>query len=161
MTLLQTRTFFGVLRVATDGTTNSEYSGTTLHGSQYLDARRSEPTVYYVRTGPLGEIFRDLDARTDSASVGVVGLGVGTTIDYARPSDRFTFYEIDQAVVDIANDPRYFTDLRDAPLAPRVVVGDGSRGLRLHLGHRRGPRRRRPVCRRGVGRPSAGAGPDR
>jgi hypothetical protein len=127
--LLQTRTFFGVLRVATDGTTISEYSGTTLHGTQYLGPRRSEPTIYYVRSGPIGEIFRDLDARAARASIGVVGLGIGTTIVYARPADSFTFYEIDQAVVDIANDPYFFSNLRSSPSPPRIVVGDARLSL--------------------------------
>jgi len=54
---------------------------------------------------------------------------------YARPLDRWTFYEIDPAVVEIARDRRYFTFLRDcrAALSPAIVVGDARQRLR-HAG---------------------------
>ena len=47
----------------------------------------------------------DLSARLpDGGSIGVVGLGVGTIAAYERPADSMTFFEIDQAVIDIARD---------------------------------------------------------
>ena len=125
----QTRTFFGVLRVDADGLLHSEYSGTTLHGAQYQDARSSEPTTYYVASGPLGQVFDRVRATVARPAIGVVGLGVGTMESYARDVDRFTFFEIDKAVVDIANDPRLFSYLSNAPLSPRVILGDGRLSL--------------------------------
>ncbi len=122
--LLRVRTFFGVIEVRDSADAHLEISGTTLHGVQFTDDRRSEPTTYYVRAGSLGQVFDDLRARTTSARIGVVGLGVGTMAAYARPGDALTFYEIDQAVVDIARDPAFFTFLADAPVVPQIVVGD-------------------------------------
>jgi len=122
--LLRTRTFFGVIEVREADGAHLEYSGTTLHGLQYQDARRSEPSTYYSRVGPLASVFDDLRARTDGARIGVVGLGVGTIAAYTRPGDEMTFYEINPAVVSIARDRKYFTYLSDAPVTPRVVVGD-------------------------------------
>jgi SAM-dependent methyltransferase len=122
--LLRVRTFFGVIEVRERDSAHLEISGTTLHGVQFQDARRDTPTTYYVRDGSVGQIFSDLDGRLPGARIGVVGLGVGTIASYARPTDAVTFYEIDQAVVDIARDPASFTFLADAPAPPRIVVGD-------------------------------------
>lgn len=127
---LQRRSFFGVIRLDTDGVITSEYSGSTLHGIQFLkDERRLEPTTYYVRKGPLGDAFTDLRARQPLPHVGVVGLGIGTTAAYAQRGDRFTFFEIDQTVVEIAQDPDYLTYLSDSPIAPRIVLGDARLSL--------------------------------
>jgi SAM-dependent methyltransferase len=127
--LLRTRTFFGVIEVREADGAHLEYSGTTLHGLQYTDARRSQPSTYYSRVGPLAGVFDDLRSRTDGARIGVVGLGVGTIAAYAQTGDDMTFYEIDQAVVNIARDRRYFTYLSDAPVTPTVVVGDARLSL--------------------------------
>jgi len=127
--LVRVRTFFGVVEVRATPEAHTEISGTTFHGVQFLDDRRSEATAYYIRNGPFGEAFEDVESRVASASVGVVGLGVGTVAAYQRPSDSMTFFEIDQAVIDIALDRRYFTYLADAPRAPRVVLGDARLSL--------------------------------
>jgi SAM-dependent methyltransferase len=127
--LVRTRTFFGVIEVRQLDGVHAEYSGTTLHGLQYMDARRSEPSTYYSRVGPLAGVFDHLRATTATGRVGVVGLGVGTIAAYAQPGDELTFYEINPAVVDIARDPRYFTYLSDAAVAPRIVVGDARLSL--------------------------------
>lgn len=126
------RTFFGVTEVREDlrGAAHTEIHGTTLHGLQFQDPRRDEPTSYFVATGPLGDVMRDMRTRLPAgAAIGVVGLGVGTIAAYERPSDSMTYFEIDQAIVDLARDPRYFTYLRDAPNPPRIVMGDGRLSL--------------------------------
>src|SRR5262249_43713112 len=127
--LLRERTFFGVIEVRDQGAAHIEVSGTTIHGVQFLDDRRTEPTAYYVRSGPIGEAVADTQARLPAARIGVVGLGVGTLAAYARPGDRLTFFEIDPAVVSIARDPRWFSYLAAAPTAPDVVVGDARLSL--------------------------------
>ena len=130
--LLQQRTFFGVLqvRVSNGGAARAEYSGATLHGVQFTDARRTIPTSYYVRNGPLGDVFDDLASRLPAASIGVVGLGTGTIAAYERATDSMTFFEIDPAVAAIARDGRWFTYLADAPGPVPIVMGDA----RLSLG---------------------------
>ena len=127
--LLRTRTFFGVIEVRQGVGVHTEYSGTTLHGLQFTDARGTEPSTYYARVGPLGSVFDNLRSRTSGARVGVVGLGIGTIAAYARPGDQMTFYEIDQTVVDIARDPAYFTYIFNAAVTPRIVVGDARLSL--------------------------------
>jgi SAM-dependent methyltransferase len=130
--LVRERTFFGVIEVreANQGIARSEFSGTTLHGLQFLDSRRYEPTTYYVRSGPLGDAMTDLRKRLpDGANIGVVGLGTGTVAAYERPNDTMTFFEIDQAVIDLARDTRHFNYLADAPVPPRIVLGDARLSL--------------------------------
>jgi SAM-dependent methyltransferase len=132
--LLRARSFFGVTEVLQPLGLDRTIllNGTTVHGAQWVDpARRDEPTGYYVRSGPLGDVFATLErARPGPRSIGVVGLGAGGIAAYARPGDALTFYEIDPVVVSVATDPRYFTYLADAPTPPTVVLGDARRSLR-------------------------------
>ncbi len=130
--LVRVRTFFGITEVRDDlsGAARSEIHGTTLHGLQFTDERRIEPTSYFVRTGPLGDVFEHLHARTPGGGdIGVVGLGIGTIAAYARANDSMAYFEVDQAVVDLALDPRYFSYLADAATQPRIVLGDGRLSL--------------------------------
>ncbi len=131
--LVRERSYFGVTEVVQppgEGRTVL-YNGTTVHGSQWIDpARRDEPVGYYVRSGPLGEVFRALDAvRPGPRTIGVVGLGAGGISPYARAGDRLAFFEIDPVVVDVASDARFFTYLADARTKPTIVLGDGRRSL--------------------------------
>jgi hypothetical protein len=126
------RTFFGVHRVVQDpkGEFHGLAHGTTLHGMQSLDpARRHEPLTYFHRTGPYGQALTGLPAATSGHDIAVVGLGAGTLAAYARPDQRWTFYEIDSAVERIARTSSYFTYLNDCGDACRVVLGDGRLAL--------------------------------
>jgi hypothetical protein len=122
------RTFFGVLRVSRDhtGTVNQLFHGNTAHGRQFIDpGRRCEPLSYYHRRGPLGEIFDLFNSRPTSTAVAVIGLGAGTMACYARPGQQWVFYEIDQDVIGIARDDRYFSYLSNCARAPvQIVIGD-------------------------------------
>lgn len=129
LTVFQTRNFYGVIRVQSANGRRSEYSGSTLHGAQYIDSRRTEPTTYYVRSGPLTPVFERVRAAVADPAIAIVGLGVGTTEAYATATERFTFFEINQSAADIAQDPRLFTYLSDARVAPRIVLGDARLSL--------------------------------
>jgi hypothetical protein len=133
----QERSFFGVTRVllAADGRSVELIHGNTIHGLQATDpALRREPTTYYARTGPAGDVFavsRERTARAGSpAVVGIVGLGAGELAAYAERGDRFTFYEIDPVVVRVATNPTLFTFLSDMPASASIVLGDAR--LSLH-----------------------------
>jgi hypothetical protein len=124
-TLLQTRTFFGVLRVRADSdrNTHSLMHGTTLHGVQCMTPpKRREPLTYYALPG---EVFRKIGR---AKNVGLIGLGTGTLACYADRGQSYTFYEIDPAVERIAANPAYFTFIGDAAKRGahvKVILGDG------------------------------------
>lgn len=132
-TIRSERSFFGVLRVLRekDGEVHRLVHGLTLHGRQDTrPSRRGEPLTYYHREGPAGQIFAALAARAagpaarEAASVGIIGLGVGTLAAYGLPGQRMTFYELDPLVEAVARDPACFTYLRDSPARIDVVLGD-------------------------------------
>jgi len=126
-TILAHRDFFGVKRVcaAMDNRFHALVNGNTIHGLQKVHPERSsEPAGYYCRKGPLGEVFAALGAARTSARIAVIGLGTGSIAAYAAPAQRFTFYEIDPSVVEIASDPRLFTFLQECKGRWNVVLGD-------------------------------------
>src|SRR5207247_92461 len=98
----QERSFFGLLKVTEirEKRLRRLFHGSTLHGQQSLDpARRREPLTYYVRSGPVGQVFDLFDSRPgrENARVAVLGVGAGVLASYARSGQRWTFYEIDPA----------------------------------------------------------------
>jgi SAM-dependent methyltransferase len=132
--VLRSRNFFGPLRVLVDREEGVRrlMHGRTLHGQQSLDpAPREEPSTYFARSGPVGDLFAAMDLGPN-ARAAVVGLGTGTLACYARPGQRWTFHEIDAAVVQVAEDERFFTYLADARRrGVEVAVVEGDARLRL------------------------------
>ena len=125
--LFRDRSFFGVVEVQRDDAATTLLHGTTVHGGQWLDpARQADPTAYYARSGPAGDIFAEYaSANPAGGEVRVVGLGTGSLAAYTHPSDRMVFLEIDPLVAAVAADPRYFTYLDQAPGEVGLQIGDG------------------------------------
>ena len=140
------RNFYGVLRIidqvapnivvvkgdasqplGADSRFEKLMNGTIDHGLQFLSpARRRQPTSYY---GPDSGAGITLKAAgfTGPLNVGVIGLGVGTLAAYGRHGDRYTFYEINPLVVQIAS--QEFSFLRDSEAKVDIVLGDGRLSL--------------------------------
>ena len=87
------------------------------------------PTLYYARATPIGDVMEHLAARTPSPRVGIVGLGAGTLLAYAREGWSVHVIELDEAVVRIAGDPRLFTFVHDTKATVTTTLGDGRREL--------------------------------
>lgn len=122
------RSFFGVHSVLQDKSEKFHVlmHGITVHGAQYIAAdKRQEPTTYFHRDSPLGQLFFVTDAHHHVKRVGVIGLGVGTTACYRKPGQEWTFFEIDPIVVQLAQDARYFSFLKDCAPDAKIVLGDG------------------------------------
>jgi spermidine synthase len=122
------RNFFGVWRVSSDP--DSQFHrlrhGSTTHGWQFTDeAKRCSATTYFSNDGPVGQVFQAFHRNPASNNVAVVGLGAGTLATYSRSNQQWDFYEIDPAIVRLAQDTRYFSYLSDcSPARPRIVLGD-------------------------------------
>jgi spermidine synthase len=129
LNIVTLRNFYGTLRVYdgdVDGDGKSWQAramrhGSTVHGFQILDKTLSkEPTAYHAKTGPLGDIFATLHPR----KVAVLGEGVGVINCYNAPDREFTYFEIDPAVIEVAD--KYFTFLSacKSKTQPRILAGD-------------------------------------
>ena len=138
-TLFQQRTFFGVLAVRESELSNEQnqpetyhelFHGTTKHGAQRLPAALSKiPLTYYSQPGPMGQLFKEFDGSNAEWRIGVVGLGAGALACYAKPSQQWTFYEIDPLVVDIAKNGRYFSYLSQCAPHAAMRVADARLSL--------------------------------
>lgn len=120
------RTFYGIhsVRIDPSGRYRILGHGTTIHGMEALAPdRRGEPLAYYHVAGPAGQVFGRLGETFES--VGLIGLGAGSMAAYARPGQRFDFFEIDPTVVAVASNPEWFTFLHGSEGDVRVIVGDG------------------------------------
>ena len=94
--------------------------GSTLHGYQIMHSMtQKHPTSYYHRAGPLGDVLGD---AKKARNVAVIGLGVGTCAAYFQEGESLTFYELDPAIVNIAQN--LFTYLADCPAKVEIVEGD-------------------------------------
>lgn len=127
---VNTRNFYGALRVletgAADVAYRALYNGAIKHGVQYLAPDRSRlPTTYY---GPSSGAALAINAgHPGPRRVGVIGLGVGTMAAYGRTGDFYKFYEINPAVIHVANVE--FRYLRESQAKIDVVTGDGRLSL--------------------------------
>lgn len=134
-TRVLTRNFYGALAVSDyeDPDVRELSHGTIIHGEQYLDpARRRTPLTYYSAATGIGLLMADLERR-GPVRLGVIGLGAGTMAAWGRPGDEVKFYEINDAVLDIAR--TQFSYLADCGCDPAVVMGDA----RLSLEREPGP----------------------
>jgi SAM-dependent methyltransferase len=123
-----TRSFFGIYSIR-PGQNGSRIlvHGTTLHGVQNLGSpeRQRMETTYYAPLSGVGLAMAQAPALFGPrARIAVVGLGSGTLACYARPGQDWTFYEIDPAVVHIAEDPRRFTFVPGCKPDAHIKVGD-------------------------------------
>jgi spermidine synthase len=87
------------------------------------------PRTYYVRGGPLWQVFDRLNVRGGVRHVGVIGLGTGSTTCYHRPGRKMTFFEVDPTMERIARDPKLFRYLEVCGEGVDVVIGDGRLNL--------------------------------
>ena len=136
------RNFYGVLRVGetewpAEETVASEkpyrylVHGRIMHGLQFQDSPlREQPLTYFSDESGVGRVLGH-PPQGKSRKVGVLGLGIGTLAAYARPGDRFRFYEINADVPKIAR--KYFHYLDECRGQVEIVLGDGRLTLEREL----------------------------
>lgn len=142
-TLWMTRNFFGVFRVVGDDPPDPRWhsyqlmSGRICHGKQFYSSAyprmRYYPTTYYCINSGIGLVLMNYPrAENSPLRVGIVGLGVGTIAAWGKPGDYYRFYEINPAVIDVAEDPNgFFSFIRDSSAKVDIVPGDA----RLSMEH--------------------------
>jgi spermidine synthase len=132
--LFADRNFYGLVRVRQwGGSAYSMVHGITLHGLQFTDDR-SRPTAYFMEESGIGLLLRDHPMRGNGLHVGVLGLGVGTLAAYGEEGDRYRFYEINPAVIRLAEGQGgYFTYLSDSRANVSVIPGDARLSMEREL----------------------------
>ena len=77
------------------------------------------------RNGPAGRFLSSLVAQAVPRRVALIGLGSGALTCYARPGEDWDLYELNPAMVRVAEDQRLFTFLQHSVAAAKtVVLGD-------------------------------------
>ncbi|MEM7456841.1 MAG: fused MFS/spermidine synthase [Planctomycetota bacterium] len=129
--LVRVRNEYGLVLIVEDaeragGPYRKMVNGRTEHGGQFLDEpKQMEPSGYYLDgCGPSLAIKAMRDSRAGRPlKVGVIGLGTGSLVTWARPGDEFCFYEINPVVESLARE--YFTYLNGEDPKTKVITGDG------------------------------------
>lgn len=118
------RNFFGAIKVVgiKYNRIHGLMHGTTLHGAEdMLLAKKHILLTYYQ---PIQHILQVKQQQLPSIQVAIAGLGTGTIACMARSSDQMHFYEINPAIIALANNPQYFTYLQQCPLTSAIRLGD-------------------------------------
>lgn len=138
--LVAERNFYGVLRVNQSDLGNGEkvytlVHGITNHGIQMIDpGKRDIPVGYYTEKSGVALAILNNPNYGHGMKVGVLGLGIGTLAAYGQTGDEYRFYEINPAVIDLAEgDGGYFTFLKDSKAESTVVLGDARISLEHEL----------------------------
>ena len=127
------RNFYGVVKVNDLAASDHDpprrelANGTITHGVEIMVAgRHDQPTTYY---GPESGAALALQSARQRGPVraGIIGLGAGTLAAYGRGGDRYTFYEINPLVIEIAN--TQFDFLRDSQAQITAIAGDARLSL--------------------------------
>jgi hypothetical protein len=128
------RSFFGVHKIVV--TPHGQYHvlmhGTTIHGAEKFQeddgtpvTGRPEPISYYHKDGGIGRAITAIRVRKGGPiRVAVIGLGAGTLTCQSEPGENWTFFEIDQSMVDTAKDPKYFNFIQSCEPDMKPVMGD-------------------------------------
>jgi hypothetical protein len=116
---------------ALTATTPGEAVVTLAAGRQYWADLRRQPLTYYYSTGPVGDLFQAFSGPFKKKELAFIGLGTGSLLAYGEPGQKVTVFEINPAIVRIAENPEYFTYASTCRADPwpdgrhfRLVMGD-------------------------------------
>ncbi len=129
------RSFFGVnyVRLSDEGQVRSLIHGTTYHGYYRVADLEGRPmtgrpltTAYYHSDGAIALALEAgrVQRGAPLADVAVLGLGAGTMACLARPTETWTFFEIDAEVAKLARRADLFPFLDRCTPDARIVLGD-------------------------------------
>ena len=134
----EVRNFYGTLRVfdSPDGVAHSRWlkHGVIWHGAQIMEPPQNEmPTTYYGESSGVGRAVLSERRTLGPLRIGSIGLGAGTLAVYGKAGDLFRVYELNPAVLDIAENQ--FTYLKDSKALVEPVLGDARLSLEFELAH--------------------------
>lgn len=130
--LVSTRNFYGVVslrHLSEPVEVRQLVHSATVHGSQPLEeSERRSPTCYYGPKSGVGLAIDHVRKQSVDANLrlGIIGMGVGTLATYMERGDSISFFEINPAVVDLAEtDFSYVNDSVERGVDVTTQIGDG------------------------------------
>jgi hypothetical protein len=130
------RGFFGMLRVVDRNQDDPKqaqrilYHGAIKHGFQFkAEGRQMWHNSYFAAESGIGIALVNHPKREDGEPlrIGLLGLGAGTLMTYARDGDHIRIYEIDPEVETFSKE--YFTYFDKSKATTEVIIGDGRLSL--------------------------------
>ena len=129
------RSFYSLLSVLSDDSSHGKVHkfvhGNTLHNFQLRDPDLMHvPTSYYIEGGSIHSSVEALRATLGgSLDVAIIGLGAGAMVCYEQPGERWMYFEIDPAVVDLARNTKYFSYIDTCAPKADIRIGDARQKL--------------------------------
>jgi spermidine synthase len=115
------RSFYGIIRVAQQGSIVSMYHGQIVHGQEDQN-HLGTPTTYY-QPLQVGDLFTNPKPQR----VLIIGLGAGVLLHYLDNTQWVDIIEIDPLVMQMAQ--KYFTFIDQNQSTQRFFLGDGRKEL--------------------------------
>ena len=122
------RSFYGATKILKENSADEEFivvkNNGIIHGGQFTSGpKKNIPNLYFNVGSGIGYAIRTHPKRIahKPMNIGVVGLGAGTLAAYCENGDRVRFYEIDPAMIKMAQ--KHFTYLRECDGA-EIIQGD-------------------------------------
>lgn len=128
--LVQNRSFYAVNRVEDKQGVHVFFSQSTVHGLQAMNEDKP-PNGFRSYYGAVQPVVEAMQQQNPFMAVTIMGLGTGNMLCQFRAADTVNAIEIDQQVINIAQDTKLFTYLRDCLPKKQVIKNDG----RLALGN--------------------------
>ncbi len=109
--------------------------GSTEHGFQLKEkSQRRLATAYFGDQSGVGLAILNHPNNGKGIRVGICGLGIGTLATYGQSGDVYRFYEINPAVVRLAQgESDYFTYMADSQAEVEIILGDARISLEREL----------------------------
>ena len=133
--LYKDRSFYSLLAVREDqsvhGKIHKFVHGDTFHNYQLREpALQTVPTSYYLEGGSIHvSIERLREVLGGNIDVAVVGLGAGAMVCYEQPGDKWIYFEIDPAVVELARNTEFFSYIESCAPDADIRIGDARQKL--------------------------------
>ncbi|MGB6228899.1 MAG: fused MFS/spermidine synthase [Litorimonas sp.] len=123
------RSFFSTLKIqrveTPEGTLHSFLHGDTIHNHQIREeGRYTVPAAYYANGGSFDVTLDAVRRGKGTLNVSMIGLGAGAMACYEQPGDKWTYFEIDPAVVEMARRPELFSFVADCAPDSTILIGD-------------------------------------
>jgi len=88
------------------------------------------PTTYYAHNaGGVAVLQHPKYKQGKPMKIGLIGMGMGAYLAYARTNDLYVCYEISPEVIKLATDANYFTYISGSPCEVIIKAGDARKKL--------------------------------